>query len=241
MTSFGARLLALGLSTAAHAVLLAPAGRSPVPAPGAASDAAPVIDVVADLAPEPTITPAADRPTISPEHTHPSPVSLSHARMLHDASLANRVAPSPPALDRPGHAAPVATTSDDTARFAIVVGTATSDAYATASPAGTAPSHDDQGAAVQDQSVDAPARLVRGLAPSYPERARADGIEGVVGLELVVGTSGVVESARIVHAVGHGLDEAALSAVRQFRFTCATKGGRAVRVRMPWPVQFLLN
>jgi protein TonB len=66
-------------------------------------------------------------------------------------------------------------------------------------------------------------------------------VEGDVGLELVVGVSGAVESARIVHAVGHGLDESALRAVREYRFAPATKAGRAVRVRMGWSMQFRLQ
>jgi protein TonB len=82
---------------------------------------------------------------------------------------------------------------------------------------------------------------VLGLAPSYPDAARAAGIEGDVRLELVVGVSGAVESARVVRGIGHGLDEAALRAVRQFRFAPASKAGHAVRVRMGWSVQFRLQ
>jgi len=62
-----------------------------------------------------------------------------------------------------------------------------------------------------------------------------------VRLELVVGTSGAVESARVVRGIGHGLDEAALRAVRRFRFAPATKAGHPVRVRMGWSVQFRLR
>jgi TonB family protein len=41
--------------------------------------------------------------------------------------------------------------------------------------------------------------------------------------------------------MGHGLDEAALQAVRQFRFAPATKDGHPVHVRMGWSIQFLLQ
>jgi protein TonB len=137
-------------------------------------------------------------------------------------------------------AAPALTASDDTPRFTIAIGT-DDDAHGAVSPAGTAPAHEDTGEPMPESSVDAPARLVAGLAPSYPDTARAAGIEGDVRLELVVGVSGTVESARVVRGVGHGLDEAALHAVRQFRFAPATRGGQAVRVRMGWSIQFRLQ
>jgi protein TonB len=87
-------------------------------------------------------------------------------------------------------------------------------------------------------SVDGRARLLHGVAPAYPAQARADGVEGTVRLELVVDASGSLESARVVRSAGHGLDEAALAAAKQFHFTPATKGGRAVRVRMGWSIDF---
>jgi protein TonB len=96
----------------------------------------------------------------------------------------------------------------------------------------------DDDAPVSEARVDGGAHLAHGVPPKYPVEARANGIEGSVGLDLVVAASGSVESARVVRAVGHGLDEAALTAVRQFRFTPATKGGRPVRVRMAWSVDF---
>jgi protein TonB len=82
---------------------------------------------------------------------------------------------------------------------------------------------------------------VRGLAPSYPAGARANGVEGDVGLELVVDDDGIVESARVVRSVGQGLDQSALQAIRQFRFAPATKDGHPVHVRMGWSMQFRLQ
>ena len=108
------------------------------------------------------------------------------------------------------------------------------------SPTSVAPTYD-SGAPVPEQAVDGRARLVRGLAPAYPDSARADGVEGDVRLELVVDVSGAVESARVVRGVGHGLDESALRVARQFRFAPATKGGHPVSVRMAWSVQFRLQ
>jgi len=108
-------------------------------------------------------------------------------------------------------------------------------------PPDATPPRDDDVAPIPEQAVDGQARLVRGVAPAYPDTARADGLEGDVHLELVVGTSGAVENASVTRGMGKGLDEAALSAARQFRFAPATKAGRPVRVRMSWSMQFRLR
>jgi protein TonB len=148
--------------------------------------------------------------------------------------------------EAPAQAAPALSGADDTPHFTIAIGT-DDDAYGAASAgaaggtSGTAPPREDSGEPLGQDAVDAQARLVLGLAPSYPDAARAAGIEGDVRLELVVGVSGAVESARVVRGIGHGLDEAALRAVRQFRFAPASKAGHAVRVRMGWSVQFRLQ
>jgi TonB family protein len=62
-----------------------------------------------------------------------------------------------------------------------------------------------------------------------------------VPLEIVVSPAGTVETARVLRPAGHGLDQAALDAVRSYRFAPATKDGHAVRVRMQWLVQFRLR
>jgi len=60
-------------------------------------------------------------------------------------------------------------------------------------------------------------------------------------LELVLSTSGTVDSARVLKGAGHGLDEAAVAGVRNYRFSPATKDGRPVRVRMQYTMQFRLQ
>jgi TonB family protein len=67
-----------------------------------------------------------------------------------------------------------------------------------------------------------------------------------VPLEIVVDTSGSVVEARVARsgAAGPGADlfeQAALAAIRSFRFAPAEVAGRPVRVRMRWPVQFRLR
>lgn len=245
MTSLGAGLVAFGFSAALHAaVLLVPVGHPPRPSRGT-NDETVSVEVAMDPTPTPDpelpVTPRSGHAMSWPTHTHPYPVPASHDWTPHDPSLEHPHAPSAtPPLDHPALAAPADTTNDETPRFTIAIGAA-ANGDGVVSPSGTAPLHDEDAEPMAEHSVDAQARLVRGLAPSYPDAARADGIEGDVRLELVVGVSGAVESARVVRGVGHGLDEAALRAVRQFRFAAATKAGRAVRVRMGWSMQFRLE
>jgi TonB family protein len=100
---------------------------------------------------------------------------------------------------------------------------------------------DDESATLAEESVDTPARLEHGATPNYPSEARAEGVEAEVKLELVVSAAGAVENVRVVRRAGHGLDDAAVLAARQFRFSPAVKQGHAVRVRMSWSVEFRLD
>ena len=86
-----------------------------------------------------------------------------------------------------------------------------------------------------------PAKLVTSVTAGYPVDARADDVEGDVGLEIVVDATGQVVDARVVKRAGHGFDESALAAIRRYRFAPAQREGRNVRVRMPWTVNFRLR
>lgn len=251
LKSLGGGAAVLGLSTAAHAavtlVLTTTLGH---PGPSATTrDDGVSVEVTTEVqvtpAPEPTAAPAADHAARWPTHTHPYPVAADHDWTPHDPNLVHVHAPlarDAPANPRaPAQAAPALTAEDDTPTFTIAVSTGDGDAHGAVSSAGTAAPHEESSEPLAEQSVDGPARLVHGFAPSYPEAARAAGIEGDVRLELVVSTSGAVESARVVRGIGHGLDEAALQAVRQFHFAPATREGHAVRVRMGWSMQFRLQ
>lgn len=56
---------------------------------------------------------------------------------------------------------------------------------------------------------------------AYPPEALAAGLEAVVPLELLIDETGQVADARVIEPVGDGFDEAALLAIRAFRFTPA--------------------
>jgi TonB family protein len=71
-----------------------------------------------------------------------------------------------------------------------------------------------------------PAEILSKPAPIYTEEARARRIEGEVVLEVVFEASGKLHVIRVVHGLGHGLDEAAVQAAEQIRFKPALRDGQ---------------
>jgi len=62
------------------------------------------------------------------------------------------------------------------------------------------------------------AALVTRVDPSYPERARRAGAEGTVVLDATIGPDGRVVRVDVVHGLPFGLSEAAVDAVRRWRY-----------------------
>jgi protein TonB len=83
-------------------------------------------------------------------------------------------------------------------------------------------------------------RKIVDVRPVYPEVARIARIEGTVVLEAVIDTSGRVTQLRLLRSVAL-LDQAALEAVRQWRYTPSTYAGRPVSVLMTITVRFTLQ
>ena len=78
------------------------------------------------------------------------------------------------------------------------------------------------------------------VAPKYPEAARIAKVNGVVIIEAVIDASGVVTSARVLR--GHPmLDQAAVDAVSQWRFTPARLNNEVIPVVITVTVNFELN
>jgi protein TonB len=76
--------------------------------------------------------------------------------------------------------------------------------------------------------------------PVYPPIARAAGIDGIVIVEAIIDETGAVRDARVLRSVPL-LDQAALDAVRQWRFTPSTLNGVPVAVVMTVTVRFELR
>ena len=66
-------------------------------------------------------------------------------------------------------------------------------------------------------------------------------MECVVVLEAVIGRTGDVVDVRVLRGCGLGLDESALTAVRQWKYTPTTINGRPVEVIATVTVNFELR
>src|SRR5580704_12539553 len=76
--------------------------------------------------------------------------------------------------------------------------------------------------------------------PEYSEEARKAKYQGTVVLWLVVDASGRPQQIRIQRALGMGLDEKAIEAVKQWKFDPARRDGQAVPVMINVEVNFRL-
>jgi periplasmic protein TonB len=83
-------------------------------------------------------------------------------------------------------------------------------------------------------------RKILHVAPLYPDIARQSRVQGTVVLEAILDTSGRVESVRVLgsHPL---LDDAAVRAVRQWRYTPTELNGVPVPVLMTITVRFSLE
>lgn len=77
-------------------------------------------------------------------------------------------------------------------------------------------------------------------APELSEEARRDQVDGIVELVAVVTSRGNVTMIRVSKSLGHGLDEKAIEAVRQWKFKPATKDGVPVSAEIAIQTKFVL-
>ncbi len=75
----------------------------------------------------------------------------------------------------------------------------------------------------------------------YPKEAKVNGIEGRVFVKAYIDTSGTVVKTEIIRGIGHGCDEAAVSAVEKVKFTPAYYDGEKTNVQVTVPILFKLQ
>jgi len=88
--------------------------------------------------------------------------------------------------------------------------------------------------------VKAPVVITR-VNPLFPDEARQARIAGIVILEVLIDTTGIVKDATVLKGLPYGLSEAAMEAVRQWTFVPATKNGEPVEVLFNLTVNFRLD
>ena len=88
-------------------------------------------------------------------------------------------------------------------------------------------------------SVIAPAKVFD-VPPAYPVIARSAGLEGIVILQATIDLDGRVDDVQVLRSIPL-LDEAAVAAVRQWRYTPTRLNGQPVAVVMTVTVSFRLR
>ncbi len=75
----------------------------------------------------------------------------------------------------------------------------------------------------------------------FSDEARRERFEGVILVSLIVNEEGLPVDLQVVRPAGHGLDEKALEAVKQYRFQPAIRDGKPVAVRIRVEISFRLG
>jgi protein TonB len=86
-----------------------------------------------------------------------------------------------------------------------------------------------------------PPQLQREVKPVYTDEGRRRAIEGDVVMEIVVRRDGSVGDVRLVRTLGAGLDQRAIAAVKQWRFSPARRQGAPVDILVEVAVGFALR
>jgi TonB family protein len=82
--------------------------------------------------------------------------------------------------------------------------------------------------------------LLNRVEPVYPAVARKARIAGIVIIEAIIDRAGVVKDARVLKPLPFGLDQAAIDAVRQWKFRPGRYHGKPVDVIFDLTVNFRL-
>ena len=82
--------------------------------------------------------------------------------------------------------------------------------------------------------------LLQRIEPEYSEEARKAKFQGVVVLYCEVTERGVCQNLKVVRALGLGLDEKAIEAVKKWKFNPGRKDGKPVTVAARIDVSFRL-
>ena len=85
-----------------------------------------------------------------------------------------------------------------------------------------------------------PPRKIVNVPPRYPSTAQAARIEGLVVLDAVIDVAGRVTDVRVTRSIPM-LDQAAIDAVRQWRFTPTRLNGEPVSILLTVTVRFTLG
>jgi periplasmic protein TonB len=171
--------------------------------------------------------------------TPPPPPPVDDAPKPKQAKIASAANKPPPPAEAPVPS-PATAAGDAVPDFGLALGGGTGPGLAVATThTATAQPASPTGDAVSKKVLGAPAPLAADCTdppkkpkvititqPAYTTDAREAGIAGKVRVEVTIDESGHVSAARVLEGLGHGLDEAALSAARAATFEPGTRCGK---------------
>jgi len=82
---------------------------------------------------------------------------------------------------------------------------------------------------------------VRTVAPEYPVQLKRDGVSGVVTVKCTIDEKGNVTDTRVEKTTNDAFDEAAVAAVRKWRFKPAQQDGAPVATKVTIPIKFVVE
>lgn len=77
--------------------------------------------------------------------------------------------------------------------------------------------------------------------PEYTEKARKQHKEGTVLIRMVVGSDGTPRDVKVYRPLSADLDESAMNAVKQWKFSPGTKDGEPVAIQLIVEISFHLS
>lgn len=83
--------------------------------------------------------------------------------------------------------------------------------------------------------------LTEKVEPSYTDEARKAQISGIVIVEAIIGRDGLVKNVSVLKPLPFGLDQAAVDAVKQWKFKPGTLAGKPVDVIFNLTINFRLD
>ena len=83
-------------------------------------------------------------------------------------------------------------------------------------------------------------KLIYSVDPEFSDEARRQKYQGIVALSIIVDAQGNPQRIHVVRALGMGLDEKAVEAVKQYKFKPAMMGSKPVPVEIRIEVNFQL-
>ncbi len=95
--------------------------------------------------------------------------------------------------------------------------------------------------AIDFYAVEIKPQIIKRVEPEYPDVARRAGLEGDVFVLMIVDENGDVIDARVVKSTNPIFNDAALKAVRQWKFKPGYQRDKPVKVRIMQPIHFRLT